>query len=228
MTNQTLNGVFARDFADAAHSSIGQVRKYTGEPYINHPVAVAEIVRSVPHTSAMIEAAYLHDVVEDTPISSNVIERVFGFAVASLVEMLTDVSRISDGNRKTRKEIDRMHMAKASPDAKTIKLADLIDNTRSIVVHDPIFAKVYIAEKALLLEVLQEGDATLWGIADEMVKKFQTRGRHEDRASGTRRPGYFSGPSCVRDATHWSPVPDAPEKSQQPRRAAGIQGNLFD
>ena len=50
----------------------------------------------------------------------------------------------------------------ATPEAKTIKLADLIDNTKSIVEHDPRFAKVYLEEKRLLLEVLKDGDETLW------------------------------------------------------------------
>jgi len=158
----------AKQFADVAHE--GQKRKYTGEPYILHPVAVAELVRSVPHTPAMIAAALLHDVVEDTPITLDEIERVFGFEVAVLVEMLTDVSKLSDGNRAARKAIDREHTAKASPAAKTIKLADLIENSKSIMAHDPAFAKVYLVEKALLLEVLREGDATLWAMAAEIVR----------------------------------------------------------
>jgi (p)ppGpp synthase/HD superfamily hydrolase len=46
-----------RNLATIAHISIDQRRKYTGEHYINHPAAVVEIVRSVPHTQAMICAA---------------------------------------------------------------------------------------------------------------------------------------------------------------------------
>jgi (p)ppGpp synthase/HD superfamily hydrolase len=94
-----------------------------------------------------------------------VIEAEFGQAVAAMVEQLTDVSHANDGLRKHRKAKDREHTAKASPDAKTIKLADLIDNTRSIVARDPEFAKVYLEEKRLLLEVLTEGDPTLYRMA---------------------------------------------------------------
>lgn len=159
----------ARAFAHAAHHSISQVRKYTGEPYIAHPAAVVELVRSVPHTEVMLAAAWLHDVVEDTPIALDVIEQQFGPEVAALVEQLTDVSRREDGNRKARKAIDRAHTAKASPETKTIKLADLIDNSRSIVGRDPEFAKVYLEEKAALLEVLTEGDPTLYAMAAEIV-----------------------------------------------------------
>ena len=152
----------ARLFATAAHAAVGQKRKYTGEDYIVHPAAVVEIVRSVPHTEALIAAAWLHDTVEDTQVTLRVLQQDFGEAVAALVNDLTDVSAPSDGNRATRKAIDCAHTARASPQAKTIKLADLIDNTRSIVQYDPHFSKVYLAEKALLLDVLREGDQTLW------------------------------------------------------------------
>lgn len=85
----------------------------------------------------------------------------FGAAVAALVIEVTDVSRPSDGNRAARKAKDRDHLAKASPDAQTIKLADLISNTQSIVEHDPAFARVYLAEKEALLDVLTRGNAML-------------------------------------------------------------------
>lgn len=160
-------------FARAAHESVNQRRKYTGEPYVTHPIAVAAIVKTVHHTEAMLAAALLHDTVEDTSISLDEIHRVFGFEVAGLVEMLTDVSKASDGNRAVRKTIDREHTAKASSAAKTIKLADLIDNTRSIVEHDVKFARIYLAEKALLLEVLREGDEALWNIANNLVQQHR-------------------------------------------------------
>jgi guanosine-3',5'-bis(diphosphate) 3'-pyrophosphohydrolase len=108
-------------------------------------------------------------VVEDTGVELALIGTEFGRTIELLVGYLTDISKPVDGNRAARKAIDREHTAQASPAAKTIKLADLIDNTRSIVAHDPDFARVYLKEKALLLEVLREGDATLWAMADEMV-----------------------------------------------------------
>lgn len=155
----------AKAFATQQHAAINHLRKYTGDPYIVHPARVVKLVRSVPHTEAMLCAAWLHDVVEDTPVTLETIAEEFGDEVASLVEMLTDVSKLSDGGRAVRKAIDREHTAKASPPAKSIKLADLIDNTDSIVGHDPKFAQIYLAEKALLLEVLKEGDPTLYAMA---------------------------------------------------------------
>lgn len=156
--------------AEKAHS--GQVRKYTGEPYISHPQAVCDNVKSVSHTEEMLAAALLHDVVEDTPTSIADIEAEFGTCVASLVEQLTDVSRKEDGNRAVRKAIDREHLAKASAEAKTIKLADLIDNSLSIIRHDTGFAKVYMKEKKELLSVLKEGDKTLWENANWIIEKY--------------------------------------------------------
>jgi len=152
----------AHAFAKAAHECIDQRRKYTNEPYIVHPMAVAELVRSIPHTPEMLAAAYLHDVVEDTPVTIHEIREEFGPEVGDLVEWLTDISQPGDGNRRVRKELDRQHLAKATPDAKTIKLADLIDNALTIREHDPQFWKVYRREMRALLEVLGEGDATLW------------------------------------------------------------------
>jgi len=159
----------AKQFAVKKHAEINHVRKYTKEPYINHPAAVVELVRSVPHTEAMLAAAWLHDTVEDTETTLTDIKDNFGEEVCALVEMLTDVSKPEDGNRVVRKAMDREHTAKAMPPAKTIKLADLIDNSHSIIKHDPAFAKVYLNEKALLLEVLTEGDETLLRKAGQML-----------------------------------------------------------
>lgn len=161
----------AMRFADEAHEGIGQVRKYTGEPYINHPAAVVELVGSVAHTPEMLAAAWLHDTVEDTPVTLQDIERTFGRVVAVMVAGLTDTSKPEDGNRAARKAIDRARIANASPEVKTIKLADLIDNSQSIFSHDRQFAKVYLAEKLLLLEVLKEGDPFLYAMAESIAQE---------------------------------------------------------
>lgn len=157
-------------FAKRAHESVNQVRKYTGLPYITHPIAVAGIVSRVPHTKEMLAAALLHDTVEDTPITLDEIEREFGADVANLVFWLTDVSRREDGNRATRKAMDLTHIAEAPAAAQTIKLADLIDNAASIVAHDPQFARVYLVEKAALLSVLIQGNETLQAQAHDVLQ----------------------------------------------------------
>ncbi len=150
----------ALTFATAAHAAVGHRRKFTFEPYIVHPIAVAEIVKSVPHDEAMLAAALLHDVIEDSAVTRDLIDEVFGPDVADLVWWLTDYGA-STGNRAERKAADRKRLAGAPARAQTIKLADLIHNTASIVEHDPEFARVYMREKELLLDVLLLGDPTL-------------------------------------------------------------------
>lgn len=160
----------AQVYAIAAHAAVGQLRKYTNEPYIVHPAEVANIVASVEGaTFEMIAAAWLHDVVEDTGCTLTDINLSFGPEVAALVGWLTDVSRPEDGNRAARKARDREHTAQAPAEAQTIKLADLISNSRSIVAHDPEFAKTYLEEKRMLLEVLTKGDPVLHAEASKFV-----------------------------------------------------------
>ena len=88
----------AAEFATSAHE--GQVRKYTGVPYIVHPIEVMEIVKTVDHDDEMLAAALLHDVVEDCGVTIEDIVKEFGSDVASLVSALTDVSKPEDGNRR--------------------------------------------------------------------------------------------------------------------------------
>ena len=165
----------AQIFAHAAHGAIGQRRKYTHGPYIGHPAAVAALAEEAGMSSATIAAAWLHDVVEDTEISAGDIERWFGPDVAQLVLEVTDVSRPEDGNRATRKEIDRMHLAKSSYEGASIKLADLIDNTSSIVENDPSFAKIYLQEKRELLDVLGHGNPMLLDRAKRVLGEAEER-----------------------------------------------------
>ena len=184
----------AKAFAQKAHRAMGQKRKYTGEPYIVHPQAVAQLVASVTDDPQVIAAAWLHDVVEDTSVTLKDIEEQFGTRVMELVADLTDVSRQPDGNRAVRKAIDLAHTAKASPEAKTIKLADLIDNCRSIVAHDSKFAPIYLEEMARLLEVLKDGHPVLYQMArEELEKARETLGQEspppEKAPGGTLDPG---------------------------------------
>jgi (p)ppGpp synthase/HD superfamily hydrolase len=165
----------AQALATGWHS--GQVRKYTGEPYINHPREVANLVSDLPESTApMIAAAYLHDVVEDTECTLAMLRAELGkfgplsHQTVDLVYWLTDASTPADGNRAARKAIDRAHIAKAPTEAKTIKLADLISNTSSIVRCDPEFAVVYLAEKRLLLPELNTGNQVLFQVAKMLAK----------------------------------------------------------
>lgn len=165
----------AISYAKKAHK--GQTRKYTNEPYINHPISVSKLVAGVTNNSHTIVAAVLHDTLEDTGIEIDDIREKFGDKVANIVIELTDISKPSDGNRFTRKRIDREHTRAASPEAKTIKLADLIDNSTSIFSNDPAFSKVFAAEMKEMLNILKEGDKSLYNMAERILNDYYGRGR---------------------------------------------------
>ncbi|MFL9611176.1 HD domain-containing protein [Methylobacillus sp. Pita2] len=171
-------------YANTSHShvktniGVGQVRKYTGDAYIVHPIEVMNILSGVTQDEDVLIAALLHDVVEDTQddgagrnaaFIQNEIHALFGERVQKLVLEVTDISRPSDGNRAVRMEIDRQHYALASPDGKSIKLADVISNTSKIMELDRRFAQKYIQEKALLLEFLTEGAPGLYEMATKVI-----------------------------------------------------------
>jgi (p)ppGpp synthase/HD superfamily hydrolase len=160
------------EFAMSAHD--GQLRKYTNTPYITHPLSVAFIVASVTSDPDVIAAAILHDTIEDTNTTPDDILKTFGQRIMNFVVDVTDISKPEDGNRKTRKKIDRLHLAKAAPESKTIKLADIIDNISSIVEYDKPFSKIYIREKELLLPYLIEGDRELYENVKTIIKSFKT------------------------------------------------------
>ncbi len=157
----------ARQFAIDAHGD--QKRKYTGFPYWHHCRNVAILVATATEDPTMIAAAWLHDVLEDTDTTAKELFQEFGSRITDLVVDLTDIVLKGAGNRATRKAKECKRMAGIHPDAKTIKLADLIDNASDIVEGDPKFARLYLAEKAELLKVLGAGDIRLWEQADAVL-----------------------------------------------------------
>lgn len=156
----------AMQFAREVHKD--QRRKYTGNPYSDHLAEVAGIVATVADVFAgkdaeiMIATAWLHDCVEDCGVAIEEIDARFGFDVAVGVSGLSD---IEVGNRAERKQMSRDRLADCAAWIQTIKCADLISNTSSIVKHDPKFAVTYLEEKRLLLEVMTKADRRLWEIA---------------------------------------------------------------
>lgn len=160
----------AHVFAEMHHGMTGQVRDYTGEPYFNHCARVARLVQGVKHTQAMLAAALLHDVVEDTSVCLDDIYTRFGTEVGTLVEMVTSpVGPRGPNTRKLRLALAQEHLSTANNDAKTIKLADIIDNCRDLPDLDPRRARTYLSEKAQMLSVLAGGDPALWRMAHEVI-----------------------------------------------------------
>jgi (p)ppGpp synthase/HD superfamily hydrolase len=179
-----MNVAKAARFAAEAHASPAckqKFRKYSGDPYIIHPLRVAESVARVGMQPYVIAAAMLHDVVEDCGVTLEEIRKNFGPMVESLVEQVTDVSKPEDGNRAARKSIARDHLAQCDHEAATIKLADIIDNTNDIASHDMGFLKVYIQEIEKNLDVLGHGDKTLFREACESVRRARQKiAEHDD------------------------------------------------
>ncbi len=155
----------------AAHAHQGQVRKYTGVPYISHPSRVAGRTASHPEaTEEMVMAAFLHDTVEDTSVTLYKIEVNFGPKVKELVSDLTDptcpgVSSAFKGvPRKDRKAVMRASITAGSHGARIIKLLDRIDNLREMPVDPPnSYIRMYLEESRLLVEAIGQVDPTLKG-----------------------------------------------------------------
>jgi len=158
----------ARDLAEYAHQELykegdgPQLRKYTGEPYVNHLAEVVGVLRTIQATPRMLAAAWLHDVLEDTTLGEARLRKEIGHKVADMVIALTD-SDAPGLNRAARQEATRTRLARQGAPVQTIKLADIISNVASIVQHDPKFAKVYLPEKEAMLQVLAlRGHPRLW------------------------------------------------------------------
>ncbi len=161
----------AKNFAEKVHRD--QARKYSGKPYAVHLREVAGLCAEVGCRDEVVAAAWLHDAKEDQGVTDIELRAMFGDDVALLVDEVTDRSRPEDGNRKSRKNIDREHNGRASAEGKTIKLADMISNGKDISAHDPHFAVTYMREMELLLPLLKEGDSTLYARAMSVLECYR-------------------------------------------------------
>ncbi len=132
--NDKDNNLICRAFQFAYSLHEGQFRK-SGEPYIVHPIAVADLLKDLGGDSEMIAAGLLHDVVEDTPTTLEDIEQMFGKNVRRLVEGVTKLSKFNFSSKTERQaeNFRRMFMAMAQ-DIRVIlvKLADRLHNMRTL------------------------------------------------------------------------------------------------
>jgi (p)ppGpp synthase/HD superfamily hydrolase len=161
---------YVKEFADQSHGK--QVRKYTGERYIVHPVRVMEMTSEYQNDICAQAAALLHDVLEDTPVTPEdmaqalrqVLDEKEVSRVMKLVIELTDIfvkERYPGMNRKSRKEKETERLSHISADGQSIKYADLIDNVNDIVRQDTDFAKIYVREARKMLLVMTAGHPQL-------------------------------------------------------------------
>ena len=120
---------------DLAVESHKDMRRKSGEPYIYHPIAVAQIaVEEIGLGTTSIVCALLHDVVEDTDITLEDVERDFGKKVAKIIDGLTKISGVFDANSSMQAENFRKMLLTLADDVRVIliKLADRLHNMRTM------------------------------------------------------------------------------------------------
>ena len=110
-------------------------RRNSGEPYIDHPVAVARILIDLHLDAASVAAALLHDVIEDTRITKVQVDALFGAEIANLVDGVTKLSKLEHQSKEEAQagSYRKMFVAMADdPRVVLVKLADRLHNLRTI------------------------------------------------------------------------------------------------
>ncbi|WP_102349300.1 HD domain-containing protein [Bacillus sp. Marseille-P3661] len=113
----------------AAKAHDGQYRKLTNIPYITHPFAVGMILKEAGCSDAVIAAGILHDVVEDTPLTLEVIEEQFGRNIASIVNGCSEPNKELGWEERKKHTIE--FLKTASYDVKLVAAADKLHNLKS-------------------------------------------------------------------------------------------------
>jgi len=137
MDSSKALALILRALAFAAHKHRDQRRKDPqASPYINHPIAVANVLRNEVRIEDVdvLCAAILHDTLEDTETTPEELAREFGSAIRDIVLEVTDDTRLP---RLERKHLQVLHAPGLSRAAKLVKLADKICNLRDIAAHPP-------------------------------------------------------------------------------------------
>lgn len=148
--NDLLEMTLAKAASFAAELHTGQHRKGTGEPYIKHPRGVFKILRDVGvKDRELLVAAYLHDSIEDTPATYNMLKKEFSVGVANLVRQVT--SDTKEILKQGKEEYLSNKMIKMSDDALILKLADRLHNVDDITTSSKGFAeKMWIQTRYII------------------------------------------------------------------------------
>ena len=120
----------------AAQKHRGQTRKGNGDPYINHPLEVVNLLVNIGNVDDfnVLTAAILHDTIEDTRTTKEEITECFGAEVCGMVLELSDDKSLP---KERRKELQIEHAPHLSHGAKLVKLADKISNIRDVMENPP-------------------------------------------------------------------------------------------
>jgi (p)ppGpp synthase/HD superfamily hydrolase len=160
----------ARAYATGAHAAVGQRHKQVQFPYATHLQSVAELVADSGGTPAMIAAAWLHDVVENTACTVNDLRMEFGDTVATIVDWLTDPAKDGDAEARAKQHA---RLASAPAEAKTIKLADLIDNCSTVLKYKPEIVDAYLTDKEQVVQLVADGDGPLYEQAMSIIERWK-------------------------------------------------------
>lgn len=164
----------ALDYATQAHA--GQTRS-GGEPYIGHPVRVANTIQQYKKShniDALIAAAYLHDTIEDTDTTHEALHDLFGGLVASLVlELTSDLEQIKKIGKKEYLAKKMAH--DMSSYGLVIKLADRLDNVQDIATaKDANWRARYKAETLHIMDYIEK-NRVLSGTHKKLVGLIRTK-----------------------------------------------------
>jgi (p)ppGpp synthase/HD superfamily hydrolase len=171
---------FAVEYATRAHHGIE--RRHTKEPYVCHCFRVAKQVDFFGYSNTAVQAALLHDTVEDCDgkegrmlITLEDLKRNFGPNVAELVAACTKPT-LDMGNRAIRKRLFREQLIAGPEEGRVIKLFDVQDNIPSIIEHEKNFAFKFMDEARLLYdEVLKDLDKDCGGGLLRMLNEWESQ-----------------------------------------------------
>ena len=180
----------AYDFAVKAHAD---QKRHSGDPYVIHPVAVADILTELKLDSATIATGLLHDTIEDTHATYNTIVKEFGSEVADLVDGVTKISVLENqANISTKAENFRKLILATSKDIRVllVKLADRLHNMRTIDAIDNIEKKERISKETMEIyapladrmgmnRIRDELEDLSFGVLNSKAKKM-IKGRLDD------------------------------------------------
>jgi len=158
----------AYNFAIKAHKN---QRRDSGDPYSNHPIAVASILTELKLDSATITTGLLHDTIEDTHATFETIKKEFGQEVADLVEGVTKISVFENqAVSNSKAENFRKLILATSKDIRVlfVKVADRLHNMRTIEAIDKIEKKERIARETMEIYAPLADRMGMHGIRDEL------------------------------------------------------------
>jgi len=192
---------------DIALESHSDMRRKSGEPYIYHPIAVAQIAaEEIGLGTTSIVCALLHDVVEDTDVSLLDIELIFGKKVSKIIDGLTKISGIFDPNSSIQAENFRKMLLTLADDVRVIliKLADRLHNMRTMefmprdkqlkIASETSYLYAPLAHRLGLYAIKSELEDLSMKYTDPDTYKFIARKLNEKKAERERYVAEFIEP----------------------------------